>query len=84
MKKYLSNSLNGQPVDENGNSITLSIYIHDFISEEGQQEFIIPEGYTINSVFLNRTFLISSDYTYIDNILTIIETLETGTVISTR
>ena len=59
-------------------------YINDFVSEPSQQEFEIPTGYIVNSVFLNRTFLIQSEYTFVDNILTIIETLETGTIISTR
>lgn len=59
-------------------------YINDLVSAPSQQEFQIPTGYTINSVFLNRTLLIESEYTFTSNILTIIETLETGTIISTR
>lgn len=62
----------------------LSVYIHDFLSAASQQDFTIPSGFTINSVFLNRTFLVQSEYTFTSNILTIIETLETGTIISTR
>ena len=59
-------------------------YIHDFTSGANQQEFTIPSEFSLGAVFLNRTFLILSEYTFTDNILTILETLETGTIISTR
>lgn len=59
-------------------------YIHDFTSLENQQTFVIPNNYTLGAVFLNRTFLIQSEYTFSGGILTILETLETGTIISTR
>lgn len=59
-------------------------YIHDFTSTVGQQEFTIPSDYTLGSVFLNRTFLVQSEYTFSGGILTILQTLETGTIISTR
>lgn len=59
-------------------------YVHDFTSTPGQQDFVIPDGFTANAVFLNRTLLMLSEYTFVNNTLTIIETLETGTIISTR
>lgn len=59
-------------------------YINDFVSTLGQQDFVIPIGFTINSVYINRTFLVSGEYTFLNNILTIIEPLEEGTIISTR
>jgi len=74
--KIIRTNINVVKVKEN--------YIHDFTSTVGQQTFTIPENYTLGSVFLNRTFLVQSEYTFSGGILTILETLETGTIISTR
>lgn len=79
-----SNSLKIKALNDEITFTILTIYIHDFISLINQQQFNIPDGFTITSVFLNRTFLMQSEYTFANNILTIIETIETGTIISTR
>ena len=42
-------------------STELPNYIDDFTSIAGQQTFEIPEGYKIETVLLNRTFLIKSE-----------------------